>query len=55
MWKLLLITTLLTLAGCMTLAERERSDDLVCASARDYNICRQNIMSQRRDAAILAQ
>lgn len=49
---LLILSQALLLSGCMTLAEREHSDDALCATARDYSICRQNLMSQRRDAAI---
>lgn len=45
----------LALSGCLTAQEREARDDSVCATARDYGICRQNLMSRRRDAAILAQ
>lgn len=45
----------LSLGGCTTAAERERSDDTVCANARDYAICRQNLMSERRDSAIRSQ
>jgi hypothetical protein len=52
---LLMITATLALAGCMTATEREAADDSACAAARDYNICRQNIMSHRRDLAIMAQ
>jgi uncharacterized protein YceK len=52
---LLIVTATLALSGCMTAAEREAADDSACATARDYNICRQNIMSHRRDLAIMAQ
>jgi hypothetical protein len=55
MWKLLLLCAALALTGCMTASEREHADDSVCANARDYSICRQGIMSSRRDAAIMAQ
>lgn len=49
---LALIGLALSLAGCMTAQEREAADDRVCVTARDYAICRQNLMSQRRDQAI---
>lgn len=52
---LALSVSVLTLTGCMTAVERERSDDTVCANARDYAICRQNLMSGRRDSAIRSQ
>lgn len=52
---LMLVLAMLTLSGCMSAAERERSDDTLCATARDYAICRQTLMSSRRDAAILTQ
>jgi hypothetical protein len=54
---LILCATALALSGCMSASERaiqaEHADDAVCANARDYNICRQNLMSRRRDTAII--
>jgi hypothetical protein len=55
MLKLVLIGIVLGLGGCTTATQREARDDASCANARDYAICRQGIMSSRRDAAILAQ
>lgn len=55
MKTILILLGALALSGCMTTADRERSDDTLCATARDYAICRQTLMSSRRDAAILAQ
>lgn len=52
---IVVLSIALTLSGCMTAAERESADDSVCATARDYGICRQNLMSQRRDSAIRSQ
>lgn len=51
---LVLLTCALALSGCVTAAEREAADDKLCATARDYAICRQSLMSQRRDAAVAA-
>jgi hypothetical protein len=61
----LILLVPLALAGCMTAQERaasveaaarqaEAADDNVCKTARDYAICRQNLMSQRRNGAIVA-
>lgn len=49
----LLIIGPLVLSGCSTAAEREARDDRVCVNARDYAICRQNLMSSRRDDAVI--
>lgn len=52
MMKLVILGTALVLSGCVTAQERENADDALCATARDYSICRQSLMSQRRDAAV---
>jgi hypothetical protein len=52
--KRLILLIPLALCGCMTAQEREAADDNVCRTARDYRICRENLMSGRRDAAIAA-
>ena len=50
---IILLACACALSGCMTAQEAERRDDSVCASARDYAICRQNLMAGRRDSAII--
>jgi hypothetical protein len=54
MRTLTILLLAVTLSGCMTAQEREAADDNVCRTARDYAICRQNLMSGRRDAAVRA-
>jgi hypothetical protein len=51
-WRILILMQFLGLSSCMTAADREHADDSLCATARDYGICRQNLMSGRRDSAI---
>lgn len=51
---LMLISCCASLAGCMTAEQREAADDNVCRTARDYRICRENLMAERRDHAIRA-
>ena len=49
---MILLACAAALSGCATAQEREARDDSVCVNARDYGICRQNLMSRRRDSAI---